>query len=74
VMLQTSRDGKLQTNMFKEVISECSEGKLLMWHLCNILCVQCTQSLSEISDFHRGAVSVGVWYSSLARTRYHSDS
>jgi hypothetical protein len=26
VMLQTSRDGKLQTNMLKEVISECSEA------------------------------------------------
>jgi len=61
-MLQTSRDGKLQTNMLKEVISECSEGKLLMWHLCNILCVQfSTQSLSEISGYLRNAVSVGVF-------------
>jgi len=61
-MLQTSRDGKLQTNMLKEAISECSEGELLLWHLCNILCVQfSTQSLSEISGYHRGAVSVGVF-------------
>ena len=36
VMLQTSRDGKLQINMLKEVISECSEGKMLR-HLCNII-------------------------------------
>jgi hypothetical protein len=48
VMLQTSRDGKLQMNMLKEVISECSEGKLLC-HLCNILCFQFgTQLQSEI--------------------------
>ena len=48
--------------MFKEVISECSEGKLLLWHLCSILCVQfSTQSLSDISGYHRGAASVGVF-------------
>lgn len=28
VMLQTSRDGKLQMNMLKEVISDCSQSKL----------------------------------------------
>jgi hypothetical protein len=62
VMLQTSSDGKLQANMLKEVISECSDGKLLMWHLCDILCVQfSTQSLSEISGYLRDAVSVGVF-------------
>lgn len=61
-MLQTSSDGKLQTNMLKEVISESSEGKLLMWHLCNVLCVQfSTQSLREISGYLRDAVSVVVF-------------
>lgn len=29
VMLQTSRQGKLQMNMLKEVITDYSEGKLL---------------------------------------------
>lgn len=62
VMLQTSRDGKLQTNMLKEVISESSEGKLLLQHLFSILGVQfSTQSLSEISGSHRDAVTVGVF-------------
>jgi hypothetical protein len=28
VMLQTSGQGKLQLNMLREIISECSEGKL----------------------------------------------
>lgn len=37
MMLQTSCDGKLQVNMLKEVINECSEGKLLC-HWCNIVC------------------------------------